>query len=57
MFCKRKEKTKNFKGKDIEYIEKVTYCNECGSEIFVPEIRDNNLAMLDKAYQQRCKTP
>lgn len=46
------KKQKNVKGKDIEYIGKAAYCNECGSEIFVSEIRDNNLNMLDKAYRE-----
>lgn len=47
------KKQKNIKGKDIEYTGKVAFCNECGSEIFVSEIRDNNLTMLDRAYREK----
>jgi putative zinc finger/helix-turn-helix YgiT family protein len=50
---KEVKKEKNIKGKNIKYIGKEAYCNECGSEIFVPEIRDYNLAMLDKAYREK----
>ena len=36
----------------IKYIGKEAYCSECGSEMFVSDIRDYNLAMLDKAYRE-----
>ena len=44
---------KAIKGKNVEYIGKEAYCNECGNEIFVSDIRDHNLAMLDKAYREK----
>lgn len=39
--------TKVIKGKEITYKAKVAFCNECGGEIYVGEIRDQNLKMLD----------
>ncbi|MFX0560648.1 type II TA system antitoxin MqsA family protein [Tepidibacillus infernus] len=50
---KEEKKQKNIKGKIVEYIGKEAYCNKCGSEIFVSEIRDHNLAMLDKTYREK----
>lgn len=44
--------TKVIKGKEITYKAKVAFCNECGEEIFVGEIRDQNLKMLDIAYRE-----
>lgn len=49
---KEVKKQKNIKGKSVEYTGKEAYCNECGSEMFVADIRDHNLAMLDKAYRE-----
>lgn len=31
----------------------MAFCNECGSEIFVSDIRDHNLRILDKAYREK----
>ena len=47
------KRQKNIKGTSVEYIGKEAYCDECGSEIFIAEIRDSNLAMLDKAYREK----
>lgn len=44
--------TKIIKGKEITYKEKIAFCKECGEEIFVCEIRDQNLEMLDKVYRE-----
>ncbi|SDG42648.1 type II toxin-antitoxin system antitoxin SocA domain-containing protein [Desulfosporosinus hippei] len=44
--------TKVIKGKEISYKAKVAFCKECGQEIFVGEIRDQNLKMLDIAYRE-----
>ncbi len=49
---KEEKKSKIIKGKNIEYIGKKAYCEECQSEIFVSEIRDYNLELLDKAYRE-----
>lgn len=49
------EKTKCIKGKEIRYTGKEAYCRECGDEIFVAEIRDYNLQMLDKAFREQEK--
>lgn len=49
---KEKRMTKNIKGKEIEYMGKVAYCDECESEMFVAEIRDYNLMKLDEAFRK-----
>lgn len=48
---KENYKIKNVKGKEIKYKEKSAYCNECKSELFVSDIRDENLRSLDLAYR------
>jgi putative zinc finger/helix-turn-helix YgiT family protein len=50
---KDEKKQKVIRGKSIEYIGKEAYCDECGSVMFVSDIRDHNLAMLDKAYREK----
>lgn len=47
------KKQKEIKGRSIEYTAKEAYCNECGNEIFVSDIRDHNLAALDEAYREK----
>lgn len=49
---KEEEMTKVIRGKEITYKAKVAFCNECGEEIFVGEIRDENLKMLDIAFRE-----
>lgn len=50
----REENMKKYiKGNEIEYLGKVAFCNECGEEIFVADIRDYNLQMLDRAYREK----
>src|SRR6056297_940953 len=46
------DKEKDIKGKVIKYVGKAAYCDECGSEIFVSEIRDYNLKERDAAYRE-----
>lgn len=48
---KENDKIKDVKGKGIEFKEKLAYCSECKSELFVSEIRDENLIALDLAYR------
>jgi putative zinc finger/helix-turn-helix YgiT family protein len=45
------KRTKVIKNKEITFNEKIAYCGECGSEIFVSELRDTNLDAMDKAYR------
>jgi hypothetical protein len=49
---KEESKVKTIKGKIIKYIGKEAYCNRCGSNIFVHEIRDYNLKILEKEYRK-----
>lgn len=45
------KRTKEIKNKEITFNEKIAYCGECESEIFVSELRDANLDAMDKAYR------
>lgn len=50
---KEKRMIKNIRDKEIEYIGKLVYCDKCGSEIFISEIRDYNLLKLDDAFRKK----
>lgn len=39
------------KGEEVKYAEKIALCNECGKEIFISEIMDENLKAIDEAYR------
>lgn len=52
---KEEKKVKNIKGKEVEYIGREAYCAECGTPMFIAEIRDYNLSMLDKAFREQEK--
>ncbi|PFY95547.1 hypothetical protein COL75_28170 [Bacillus wiedmannii] len=41
------------RGKQYHYVGKEAKCEECKSEIFVPDIHDYNLEQLDHAYRQQ----
>lgn len=51
-YTREKKMIKTIKGKEIEYVGKIAICNECDREIFVADIRDYNLTMLDKAFRE-----
>lgn len=46
------QKTKDIKGKKINYQGKEAYCDKSASNIFVADIRDYNLEKLDEAYRK-----
>jgi len=50
---KENERTKEIKDKVIKFKEKIAYCSECGSEIFVSELRDENLVAMDREYRMK----
>ncbi len=52
---KEESKVKSIRGKDITYIAKIAYCNECKNEIFISELRDHNVKALDKAFREHEK--
>jgi len=47
---KEKPDSAKLKGKVFEFIAKIAYCDECGAEVYVPEIEDENLKTLYDAY-------
>lgn len=51
-YIKVVDMAKEIKGRKLKYAGKVAYCVECKGEIFVPEIRDHNLMLLDDAYRE-----
>ncbi|KMT22648.1 type II toxin-antitoxin system antitoxin SocA domain-containing protein [Clostridium cylindrosporum] len=50
-FIEEVDKEKCIKGKNINYKGREAYCKGCREEIFVSDIRDYNLQMLDDAYR------
>lgn len=48
---KEVKKNKEIRGKSIDYTAKTAFCSECNSEIFVSELRDENLESLDRNYR------
>ncbi|EEK60134.1 Prophage ps3 protein 01 [Bacillus cereus 172560W] len=47
------QKVTVIRGKQYHYVGKEANCEECKSEIFVPNIHDYNLEQLDHAYRQQ----
>ncbi|MDF2685095.1 MAG: putative zinc finger/helix-turn-helix protein YgiT family [Clostridia bacterium] len=47
-----KEMEKEIRGKQIKYIGKAAYCNECGNELFDSEINDYNLEQMDAVFRE-----
>jgi len=41
------------KGTDITYKGKITLCEECGNEIYVGELDDENITIANKEYRKR----
>jgi len=41
------------KGKEYEYTGKKAVCNECGNEVYVADIEDENLKALYDTYKQK----
>ncbi len=50
---KEKVDSAQLKGDVYEFISKTAYCDECGAEVYVPEIEDENLKALYDAYRQK----
>ncbi len=46
------KKTKIIKGVEIKYDYKEVYCKDCGTELIVNEIRDENLIKMNEAYRK-----
>ena len=44
---------KEVRGLEFEYTAKRAYCNECGAEIFIPKLHDQNLKKIDNIYQEK----
>ncbi len=44
---------KEVRGLEFEYTAERAYCNDCGSEIFIPVLHDKNLQKIDNAYREK----
>ena len=44
---------KEVRGLEFEYTAERAYCNECESEIFITELHDQNLKIIDVAYREK----
>ena len=36
----------------FNYLAKVAYCSECGNEIYIPELSDNNIRIANRKYRE-----
>lgn len=50
---REKPDSAELKGEVYEFISKTAYCDECGTEVYVPEIEDENLKSLYFAYRKK----
>jgi len=50
---KEKSDFTKLRGTAYEFIAKTAYCNECGAEVHVPKIEDENLKSLYSTYRQK----
>lgn len=50
---KEKLDSAELKGEVYEFTSKIANCDECGAEVYVPEIEDENLKALYDAYRQK----
>ena len=39
------------RGTEFSYIENAAYCEVCGSEVYVPEINDQNVVLREEVYR------
>jgi hypothetical protein len=52
LFSVRKEiETRALMGEDVGFVNTIALCGKCGSEVFVAEFHDSNLASLYDAYR------
>ncbi|MFN2341627.1 MAG: hypothetical protein ABR547_10215 [Halanaerobium sp.] len=50
---KNSVEAKEVRGLEFEYTVERAYCNNCGAEIFIPELHDKNLQKIDNAYREK----
>jgi len=50
---REKPDSAELKGEVFEVISKTAYCDDCGTEVYVPEIEDENLRSLYDAYRHK----
>ncbi|MDD2484723.1 MAG: DUF4065 domain-containing protein [Eubacteriales bacterium] len=50
---KEKSDSAELKGEVFEFVSKTAFCEDCGAEVYVPEIEDENLKALYNVYRQK----
>ena len=50
---KEKRESAELKGDLYEFMAQIAYCEQCGQEVFVPELEDVNLKELYDTYRQK----
>ena len=50
---REKPDSAELKGEVYKFISKAAYCENCGTEVYVPEIEDENLKLLYDAYRKK----
>lgn len=50
---REQNETAEIKGEVYDFISHTAYCEKCGSEVYVPELSDENLRALYDVYRQR----
>ncbi|MGB9781868.1 MAG: type II TA system antitoxin MqsA family protein [Moorellaceae bacterium] len=48
-----KEVELEIKGVEVKYLARIAYCNECGNEIDVPELDDENIKRANLEYRKK----
>lgn len=52
----REEKESTFmNGKEYQYIAKYAYCKNCGSEVYLQKLKNQNLKAFRSAYNEKIK--
>jgi len=49
---KEKEITLKIKNKDISFVGKIAYCANCGEEVFIASLRDENILKANHEYRK-----
>jgi len=50
---REEEISDNLRGVQINFIAQVAYCNECGNEIYIPELDDENIKKANAEYRKK----
>ncbi|HOQ37950.1 MAG TPA: DUF4065 domain-containing protein [Acetivibrio sp.] len=52
VILKEQEITTDIKGTSVSYIGNIAYCNECGEEVYISKIDDENIRKANEKYRE-----